>query len=40
VNCARTEFGLLDEIVNNAGVMPLSPLEALKVEEWVVEPVG
>jgi NADP-dependent 3-hydroxy acid dehydrogenase YdfG len=27
-------FGKLDVIVNNAGVMPLSPLEALKVEEW------
>lgn len=28
------EFGRIDVIVNNAGVMPLSPLNALKVEEW------
>ena len=31
---ARTAFGRLDVFVNNAGVMPLSPLAALKVEEW------
>jgi NADP-dependent 3-hydroxy acid dehydrogenase YdfG len=34
VNFARSEFGKVDVIVNNAGVMPLSPLEALKVNEW------
>jgi len=28
------EFGRIDVIVNNAGVMPLSPLNALKVGEW------
>jgi NADP-dependent 3-hydroxy acid dehydrogenase YdfG len=28
------EFGRIDVIVNNAGVMPLSPLRALKVSEW------
>jgi NADP-dependent 3-hydroxy acid dehydrogenase YdfG len=27
-------FGLIDVLVNNAGVMPLSPLEGLRVDEW------
>lgn len=27
-------FGRIDAIINNAGVMPLSPLAALKVDEW------
>lgn len=31
---AEREFGAVDVIVNNAGLMPLSPLEALKVDEW------
>lgn len=31
---ALSQFGRLDVIVNNAGVMPLSPLSALKVDEW------
>lgn len=31
---AQAEFGRIDVIVNNAGVMPLSPLAALKVDEW------
>ncbi len=31
---AESAFGRIDVIVNNAGVMPLSPLEALKVDEW------
>lgn len=26
--------GRIDVIINNAGIMPLSPLSALKVEEW------
>lgn len=34
VRFATERFGKLDAIVNNAGVMPLSPLEALKVNEW------
>jgi NADP-dependent 3-hydroxy acid dehydrogenase YdfG len=34
VEFALTCYGRLDVIVNNAGVMPLSPLEALKVDEW------
>ncbi len=34
IRLAQSRFGRLDVIVNNAGVMPLSPLEALKVEEW------
>jgi NADP-dependent 3-hydroxy acid dehydrogenase YdfG len=34
VEVARERFGRVDVIVNNAGVMPLSPLAALKVEEW------
>jgi NADP-dependent 3-hydroxy acid dehydrogenase YdfG len=31
---AQSRFGRLDVVVNNAGVMPLSPLEALKIDEW------
>ena len=34
VDAAHAEFGRIDVIVNNAGVMPLSPLAALKVREW------
>lgn len=34
VDYAQVEFGRIDVIVNNAGVMPLSPLAALKVDEW------
>jgi NADP-dependent 3-hydroxy acid dehydrogenase YdfG len=34
VQFAAEQFGKVDVIVNNAGVMPLSPLEALKVDEW------
>ncbi|GLX19672.1 MULTISPECIES: SDR family oxidoreductase [Streptomyces] len=34
VAAARERFGRLDVMVNNAGVMPLSPLAALRVDEW------
>lgn len=34
IDQARQSFGRVDVIVNNAGVMPLSPLDAGKVEEW------
>ncbi|MEH2249476.1 SDR family oxidoreductase [Nostoc sp.] len=34
VGFAQKTFGRIDVIVNNAGVMPLSKLEALKVDEW------
>lgn len=31
---ARQAWGRIDVIVNNAGVMPLSPMASLKVDEW------
>jgi NADP-dependent 3-hydroxy acid dehydrogenase YdfG len=31
---ARAKWGRVDVIVNNAGVMPLSPMAAMKVDEW------
>ena len=31
---ARQEYGRVDAIVNNAGVMPLSLMSSLKVDEW------
>lgn len=34
VNAAVQEFGRLDVMINNAGVMPHSPLERLKVDDW------
>jgi len=34
VRGAEAAYGQVDVIVNNAGVMPLSPLNSLKVDEW------
>ncbi|MEU8040108.1 SDR family oxidoreductase [Streptosporangium sp. NPDC049078] len=34
VSTARERYGRLDVMVNNAGVMPLSPLAELRVDEW------
>ena len=34
VKGAVETFGRIDVIVNNAGIMPIAPIEALKVEEW------
>lgn len=33
-DAAHAQFGQIDALVNNAGVMPLSPLAALKRDEW------
>lgn len=34
IHFAKDKFGRVDVIFNNAGIMPLSPMNALKVEEW------
>jgi NADP-dependent 3-hydroxy acid dehydrogenase YdfG len=34
VEFAKDKFGRIDVMVNNAGLMPLSKLEALKIDEW------
>ncbi|KRN95545.1 SDR family oxidoreductase [Companilactobacillus kimchiensis] len=34
VKLAKTEFGGLDVIYNNAGIMPSSPISALHTKEW------
>ena len=34
VKGAREAYGRVDVIINNAGIMPLSPFERLKVDDW------
>lgn len=34
VHFARDSHGRVDVVINNAGIMPLSSLDALKVDEW------
>src|SRR5450432_1478048 len=34
IKAAVDGFGRVDVIVNNAGIMPIAPIDALKVEEW------
>jgi NADP-dependent 3-hydroxy acid dehydrogenase YdfG len=34
VDFAREKFGRVDVMFNNAGVMPVSPMNALKTDEW------
>ncbi len=34
VDAAKAEYGRVDVLLNNAGVMPLSMIEALKLDEW------
>lgn len=34
VRLARERYGKLDVLINNAGVMPVSPLDDLRVEDW------
>jgi len=34
VDAAITAFGRIDVLINNAGLMPHSPLERLKVDDW------
>ncbi|MDN4524016.1 SDR family oxidoreductase [Fictibacillus fluitans] len=34
VKCAVESYGKVDVIINNAGVMPISPLDDLRVEDW------
>ena len=34
VDCAVEKYGRIDVMINNAGLMPSSPLERLKIDDW------
>ncbi|MTV81927.1 SDR family oxidoreductase [Secundilactobacillus folii] len=34
INTAMTEYGRIDVLYNNAGIMPLNPLSKLRLDEW------
>jgi len=34
VDTAKETYGRVDVLFNNAGLMPLSPLESLRIDEW------
>lgn len=34
VDTAKATYGRVDVLFNNAGLMPLSPLESLRIDEW------
>jgi NADP-dependent 3-hydroxy acid dehydrogenase YdfG len=34
VDTAKRTFGRVDVVFNNAGLMPLSPMESLRIDEW------
>ncbi len=34
VDTAKETYGRVDVIFNNAGLMPLSPLDSLRIDEW------
>jgi len=33
-DAARSEYGRIDVLISNAGLMPLAPMDELKVDEW------